>query len=76
MPETEIRYGRIVLDGQRIGYCTYQENGDKIEIFCPPYKPLIVKKNGVTIPCTPEHVMVWTKVAGWLGTSELIATLH
>jgi len=71
---TKVTYGRIFRNAELVGYCSYtDEKGKLVEIFSPPYKSLEVYVAGEKVKTQSEHVMVWTKVAGWLGTEELKA---
>jgi DNA-directed RNA polymerase subunit RPC12/RpoP len=55
-----------------VGYCKYiDEKGRPVEIYCTPYKPLEVFIAGQPARVTAEHIMVWTRVAGLLGSDEL-----
>lgn len=76
--QTEIEFGYKTIEGKRVGYATYIEptSENKIELINVPYGGLFVKINdelkhkpgGV-----PYHyVMLWTKVAGWLGSRDLL----
>ena len=72
---TEVKYGRILRNDKIVGYCTYTEEGVKVEIFSEPYKNLEVKINGENVQPNYQHVMVWTKVAGWLGQDQILSFL-
>jgi hypothetical protein len=69
--KTEIKYGRIPMDNELVGYVTWNEGNDKVELLSPPYHDLIKVMNGKIVGASEEDVMIWTKVAGWLGVEEL-----
>jgi len=69
---TEIKYGRIQRDGKIVGYATFIDGDNKVEIFAPPYKRLECYVNGQRVPCNAQFVMIWTKVAGWLAEIEKV----
>jgi len=69
--ETKITYGRIFRNAELVGYCGYiDEQGRKVDIFSPPQKSLEVYVDGKRVKVQPEHVMIWTRVAGWLGQNK------
>jgi len=67
----EVKYGRIEYQGKICGYVTWNENGKKIELISIPYGPLLKFIDGEQVKPTPDDVMIWTRVAGLLGTEEL-----
>lgn len=74
---TEVKFGRIWRNRELVGYCSFaDEQGRAVEIFCPPYKPLEVYVAGEKVKVQPEHVMIWTEVAGWLGIEETRRTIR
>jgi len=76
MTEIKITYGRKLIDGKLCGYARFKdENGDTIELISPPYGDLKKYINGQPAPVTTEDVFLWTEVAGWLGTDELLNAL-
>ena len=74
----EIKYGRVELQGKQVGYCEYMDPRDNTlhQIWCPPYESLLVLVDGKKVKASRHHVMMWTKVAGWLGNHELLASLN
>lgn len=70
--KVEIKYGRKEFDGKLCGYATFEEDGHKMELICPPYESLIVLKDGKRVPCERKYVWAWTRVAGWLGAQEMV----
>ena len=76
MNQTEIKYGKIHLDGQMVSYATFQEEEKTVELIVPAYQGLHVKIDGVLYnPGSMEvrkYVMLWTKVAGWIGQEQLL----
>jgi len=75
----EIKYGRVKLPefgSELVGYATYEEEGRKVEILSPPYRELIVLENGKRVPTNEVHVLIWTRVAGWLGQEQLLGELN
>jgi len=67
----EIKYGRIKHNGKVCGYATWTEHGDTVELIAPPYEPLAKLVNGKSATVTETDVLIWTEVAGWLGTDQL-----
>ena len=76
---TEIKYGRIAREGKIVGYATFEMEGRKIEIISEPYRNLVVLIDGKAdwSNCPRGFDMhmaveVWTKVAGWIGTEQMV----
>ncbi|UTU47182.1 hypothetical protein [Muninn virus] len=69
----EIEYGEIIKDGKICSYCKYE--GKLVEIFDFPYQPLIVLINGEKVKPSVGHVIIATKVAGWIETEKLAKQL-
>lgn len=72
--QTAVSYGRVLRNGKVVGYATYQVSGRKIELINLPDR-LQVLVDGVEVKPDFVHVMVWTKVAGWLGTADTLKAL-
>ena len=72
--QTEIKYGHIELEGNTIGYATYNINDTKVELLNLS-NGLHVRIDG-KIKYKPgdqgiyPYVIIWTKVAGWMGTAD------
>ena len=74
---TEIVFGRIWKNGELVGYAAFvDKQGRTVEIFSPPRKPLEVYVAGEKVKVQPEHVMLWMKIAGWLGVEETGRTIR
>lgn len=77
----DIKYGKIKLDGfGLVSYAIFQNDSNQtVELICPPYKGLYVRIDGKIFPPgsseVRQYVMLWTKVAGWLGTDQLLNSL-
>ena len=84
---TQIQYGRKKDERHNnnlCGFATFEEQNqfDKtvtIELVCAT-EGLYVYENGIMIgkpgqSAGYKYIMIWTKVAGWLGTAGLIRSL-
>lgn len=71
----EIKYGRIMYEDKLCGYCAWKWNSHKNELISIPYGPLIHLVNGEKVKTTKFDVLLWTEVAGWLGTDDLVNRL-
>lgn len=73
MDNVKITYGRVPIEGY--GLCGVAKYEDTM-LICPPYHPLIVMKGDKQVKPTTDHVLIWTKVAGWIGTTESLNQLR
>jgi len=63
--ETKVTYGKVFWNAELVDYCGYiDEQGRKVDIFSPPFEVYV---DGKQVKAKLEHVMIWTRVAGWLG---------
>lgn len=67
----EIKYGRAMVDGKLCGYATWMEDGHKMEFISIPGNKLVKLVDDKMVELTEKDIMLWTKIAGWLGTEEL-----
>lgn len=67
----EIKYGRTIVDGKPCGYATWMEDGHKMEFVDIPNMRLVKLVDNKRVELTEQDIMLWTKIAGWLGTEEL-----
>jgi len=73
----EIKYGRRIINGELHGYACYKdEQGNTIELISPPYGDLKKLVNGKPSKVKTEDIMTWTRIAGWIGTDELLNALR
>jgi len=72
--DTEIKHGRIELNGYTCGTALYSEpNGSEVMLISHPIIGLLAYVDGKRIPKPTETMsMIWAKVAGWLGTAEVM----
>lgn len=75
--DTEIKHGRIELNGYACGTATYSEpTGSEVLLISHPIIGLLAYVDGKRIPKPTETMsMIWAKVAGWLGTAEFVEAL-
>ena len=69
--KTQVRYGYITVKGKRCGFATYKVRDKEVILISIPYGGLIKFVNGQRATVLPEDVMLWAKIAGWLGFDEL-----
>ena len=75
MDGVEVKYGRIDVEGEKVGYAVWEKEGKRHEIIVPDYKNLKKIIDGKFVKPTREDVMIWTQVAGDMGTAELLSYL-
>ena len=73
--DTEIKHGRIELNGYSCGTAFYSEpNGSEVTLISHPIIGLLAYVDGKRIPKPTETMsLIWAKVAGWLGSKEILA---
>ena len=74
--KTEIKYGRMNIDGRETGYATWMEDGRKHEVIAPAYQNLIKIVDGKITKPTKMDIILWTRIAGDMGTEELMKHLE
>ena len=74
MASTKVKYGRQLINDQICGVVFYiePETEDEIVLISPPYSQINAYRNGKLTGVTREMVVVWTEIAGLLGSKGLL----